>query len=91
MTAPRCDWLATFADPATLSDLFAAARSCMAQICSHEPEDCDCALNRFTPVEFAEFVEIEVKQFGQWPVRFESGHRPRRMKDEKRLNLVMAG
>lgn len=92
MTGRARDWISTFADEAVLSDLFAAARDCMAQVCAHKPEDCDCDLNRFTPVEFAEFVELQVRQEGRRPIRFEAGHRPRRKDDEPpTLNLVVAG
>ena len=51
-------WLPRFSDPAALSDLYAAARDCMA-VCSCEPEDCDHAVNQMTPLEFVEWLEAE--------------------------------
>lgn len=91
MTQPRREFLATFT-PEVLSDLRAAARHLMAQICSHDPEDCGCELNRFTPAEFVDWLEMEVEREHGKPVRFELGHRPRRMKDEPGpLNLAIAG
>lgn len=90
MTVRARDWLPTFADPATLSDLFAAARDCMAQVCDHQPHECPCPENRMTMVEFAEWVELEVKMAEREPVRFERGKRPRRMKADQ-LTLSIAG
>jgi hypothetical protein len=84
MSLARRDWLDTFADPAVVSDLRAAARELMRQVCTHAPEDCDCELNRFTPAEFVDWLEGEVQQQRQRPMRFESGFRPRRMKGEEK-------
>ena len=93
MTQTRRQWIATFADPAVLSDLFAAARDAMRQICDHAPEDCNCELNRATFQEWAEWVELEVERERGKPVRFEPGYRPRRKDDERppTLNLAIAG
>jgi hypothetical protein len=92
MTAARRDWITTFADPAVLSDLFAAARSCMAQVCDHEPTDCDCELNRATFQEFAEWVELEVQAAQREPTRIEPAGRPNRKRDgDIRMSLTIAG
>lgn len=90
MTSPRRQWLATFADPAVLSDLFAAARDAMSQVCDHEPSECGCELNRATFLEWAEWVERELHAERQHPTRFERGHRPRRKPGEQ-LSLAIAG
>jgi hypothetical protein len=90
VTQARRDWLATFANPAVLSDLFAAARDCMAQVCDHEAHECPCPENRMTMVEFAEWVELEVKMAEREPVRFEPAGRPRR-KAADQLRLSLAG
>lgn len=63
MTAPRREWMATFADRSNLADLLAAARSCMTDACDRcEPEDCAHRVNLMTPIEFAEWVEGEVRR-----------------------------
>lgn len=91
MTARRRDWLRTFADPAMLSDLRAAAADCMSQVCGHEPHECDCRANLMQPVEFCDWVELEVRNAEHDPVRFERGHRPRRRKRPDQLTLAIAG
>lgn len=93
MTQPRRDWLTTFADAATLSDLRAAMVDCMADVCEHDPAECDCQANRMTPLEVYEWLELKVNIERGKPVRFEPGYRPRRLKDEPevrdlRLNLA---
>ena len=55
--ANRRDWRETFEDPACLSDLVSAARSCMTAADDCPPELCPHAVNRMTPLEFAEWVE----------------------------------
>lgn len=92
MTQARREWIQRFADPAVLSDAFAAARELMGQVCNHKPDECDCELNRFTPVEFCEWIELEVQQGRRRPVRFEPGHRPRRKDDQPpEWHLAVAG
>ena len=92
MTAPKRDWLATFSDEAVLSDLFAAARDAMRQVCDHDPAECGCDLNRATFQEWAEWVEIEVRKEGRKPVRIEPAGRPGRRKaaDRRTLGLEFA-
>ena len=87
----RRDWIRTFGDPAVLADLFDAAQSCMATICTDDPEHCDCSDNRMTPLELAQWIQREVHVEGGRPVRFERGHRPRRTARLDRLNLAHAG
>jgi hypothetical protein len=84
------EWIRTFGDPAVLSDLRAAARACMATVCSHTPDRCDCVANRMTPDELVAWIEREVILSQQRPMRFERGHRPRTKKQEQ-LNLALAG
>lgn len=93
MTQARREWIATFSDPAARSALRDAAVECMRQICDHDPDDCECSLNMYTPVEFFDWLEREVEQNRQRPLRFEPGHRPRRRDDEPppTLNLAIAG
>ena len=90
MTSRAREWIRTFADPATLSDLRAAATDCQAQICNHDPPDCDCPENRMLPSEFVDWLERELHVEGQRPTRFEPGHRPRRKRHEQ-LTLAIAG
>lgn len=90
MTAQKRDWLRTFAEPAVLSDLFAAARDCMGQVCGHEPADCDCPENLMQPSEFAEWIQRETLMAQQGPTRFERGKRPYRRKADQ-LKLAIAG
>jgi len=78
MSIERRPWLATFADPVVLSDLFAAASDCMAQICADDPAECSCAGNLMTPLEFVQWLEVErhnAERAGR--SQFERGHRPR--------------
>jgi hypothetical protein len=92
MTNARREWLATFADPAVLSDLFTAARECMGEVCQDDPAECSCDDNRMTALELAEWVELQVRiaeQRGE-PIRFERGKRPYRSKAEQ-LTLAIAG
>jgi len=90
VTHPRREWMQTFADEAVMSDLYAAVRELMAQVCDHAPEDCNCPLNRVTPIEVAEWIEMEVRQNREGPIRFEPGNRPRR-KESSTLNLAVSG
>lgn len=90
MTAPRREWIRTFADPALLEDLRDAARDCMGQLCSHEPAECDCAENRMQPAEFVDWLERELYIHRARPTKFEKGHRPRRKLGEQ-LSLAIAG
>lgn len=64
-------WLDTFADRGVLLDAYRAARSCMSQICSDEPDSCSCAENRFTPLEFVEWIEQQVRLEQRRPVRLD--------------------
>lgn len=82
-------WIATFADPATLSDLRAAASSCMGELCDCEPEECEHREQLMTPIEFFQWVEREVHLARREPVRFERGHRPRQ-KAAGRVHLAVA-
>lgn len=82
MSLTRREWLRTFSDQAVLSDLRTAARELMRQVCQHDPSECDCELNRFTPMEFAEWIELEVQQDRQRPMRFEPAGRPGRKSDD---------
>lgn len=92
MSLPRREFLGTFT-PEVLSDLRAAARHLMAQICTHEPDDCDCELNRFTPAEFVDWLEAEVERERGKPVRIEPAGRPGRKDaaDIRSLRLAVAG
>ena len=96
----RRDWLRTFADPATLSDLRQAARACMAEVDNCDPEFCAHPDQDMSPHDFYQWLEAKVKDQearddGHRPVRFERGHRPRRKTTElahvDRLNLAQAG
>jgi hypothetical protein len=60
----RRDWVRTFSEPAVLSDLFSAAQSCMAQVCTHDPAECGCRENQMTPLELAQWIEREVHARG---------------------------
>lgn len=93
MTARARGWLRTFADEAVLSDLFAAVDELMGQVCDHDPSECSCPLNQMTPREVAEWVQLEVTQDRQRPMRFEPGYRPRRLKDDPppQWNLAASG
>lgn len=88
MSVPR-DWTATLADPAVVSDLFAAARDCMRQVCTDDPAECSCQANLMTPLEFVEWLESERLAGERDPVRFEAGHRPRQ-KTPHRMHLAAA-
>jgi hypothetical protein len=70
MTHPS--WREFFTDPAARSQLIAAAKECTQAGCrrshlddrgevSEDPAFCDCPANReMTPLEFAEWIELEV-------------------------------
>lgn len=90
MTAPRREWLQTFADPAILSDLFAAARDAMGQVCDHEPSECSCELNRATFQEWAEWVAIEAERSKGEPLHLRPAGQPGRKREgDPRLNLAV--
>lgn len=90
MALPRRPFLESMT-PEILSDLRAAARHLMRQICEHEPEDCECTLNMYTPMEFVDWLDDEAAKERGKPVRFESGYRPRRKDDEPpQWNLARA-
>ena len=91
MSAPRREWIQRFADPAVMSDLFAAARDAMRQICDHDPSECNCELNRATFQEWAEWVELEVEKERGKPVRIEPAGRPNRKRDgDLRIGFAVA-
>ena len=46
---------------AVLSDLYRAARSCMAAVCEEDPEWCGHTMNRMTPLEFVQWIEVELR------------------------------
>jgi hypothetical protein len=90
----RRDWVHTFADPAILSDLFAAAQSCMSQVCSHDPAECDCRENLMTPLELAQWVEREIHANGGMRHHRPAGQPNRRRDGQARvmpLDLSIAG
>lgn len=64
MIDPPRAWLRTFADPAVLSDLLAAARSCMADVDDCDPDECDHPEQLVTPLELAQWIEREVHRAG---------------------------
>ena len=65
-------WLTAFElDAAALSDLFAAARDCMAEGDDCDPELCPHPEQRMTPLEFAQWVELEVKKAARAPIRLD--------------------
>lgn len=90
MTTPSREWMRTFADPAVREALRQAAVECMRQICDDDPDDCECVLNMYTPVEFYHWLETEIIQGKQRPVRFEPGHKPHPKRDERPPNLNLA-
>lgn len=61
-TRQRRSWLITLADREILSALLTASRDCMTDACDDEPDDCSHAVNRMTPLEFAEWVEGQVRR-----------------------------
>lgn len=85
MTAARRDWLSTFADPAVLSDLRAAARDAMRMVCNHEPEECDCPLNRATFAEWVDWVELEVARERGKPLYMRPAGQPNRKRVDPRF------
>jgi hypothetical protein len=62
MTAARRDWLATFADEATLSDLFAAAREYHAEVDNCDPVACAHPEPMMMPIDLPQWIESKVKQ-----------------------------
>lgn len=92
MTAPRRDWIATFADKAVLSDLFAAMDACMAELCDCDPDTCPHPQNRMTPREAAQWVETTINTAARAPVRLD--HRENRKAGQqlrRALEIVAAG
>lgn len=92
MTDARRDWMPTFADPAILSDLFKAARSCMRSADDCDPELCVHSVNRMTPMDFAQWVEDEIAAAKRAPIRLD--HRETRQAGQVRrrnLEIVVAG
>jgi len=88
-------WLVTFADAAVLSDLFDAARDCMAELDDCDPELCAHPEQLMMPIGLPQWIEREIhiaaqQLAAQQPSRFERGHRPRRLKDGRR-SLAIAG
>lgn len=64
----------------------------MRQVCTHEPDECDCELNRFTPAEFIEWLELEVERERGKPVRLQPAGRPNAPRlSDPRINLAAAG
>jgi hypothetical protein len=62
VSRPRREWMMAFAnDRGTLTDLYAASRSCMTDACDDEPEDCGHAVNQMTPLEFVQWVEEQIR------------------------------
>jgi hypothetical protein len=91
MTDARRDWVPTFADPAVLSDLFKAARSCMRAADDCDPELCAHPINRMTPMDFAQWVEDEINAAKRAPVRLDH-HETRRAGQQLRRALeIVAG
>lgn len=81
------NWLTTFADPAVLSDLFAAARECMGELDDCEPDLCPHPASRMTPLELAQWVESEVHRVQVAPQRLD--HRENRQAGQmRRLEMV---
>ncbi len=77
MTAPRREWLRAFAqDHGTVSDVLAAARSCMSEACDESPEKCSHPRQRMTPLEFAQWLEEQLHRDASTPQRLD--HRENR-------------
>lgn len=93
MSAARRPWLATFADPAVLSDLRAAIHSMMLELDDCDPEHCAHPEQMCWPIEVFQYIERELHVDGQRPVRFEKGHRPRQQfpAGYRSRNLAAAG
>ena len=73
----RRSWITTFADPALLSDLRAAARAYHAEVDDCDPERCAHPEPMMMPVDLPNWIERQVLLERQRPVRFEKGHRPK--------------
>lgn len=89
MSKPR-GWVTTFADPAVLSDLFAAARDAMRQVCHHDPSECDCPLNRATFHEWVEWLELEVQRERGQPLHLRPAGQPNRRRTDPRLDVSLS-
>jgi len=76
MTQPRRAWIESFSDPAVLSDLFAAAKSYMAEGDDCDPEHCPHPEQRMTPIEFAQWIEEQAAGVKRAPIRLD--HRENR-------------
>ena len=90
MSLPRREFLDSMT-PEILSDLRAAARHLMRQICTHEPEDCECTLNMYTPMEFVDWLDDESTRERGKPQHLRPAGQPnRKLEGELRLNLAAA-
>ena len=73
-------WLKTFAERSVLLDAYRAARSCMAEVDDDPDRAVMCghrAVDMMTPLEFVEWIEMEVRRAGR-------GHAPRQDHTENR-------
>lgn len=70
---PRGNWLRAFLDdPVALWAVRQAAEVCMRQVCDrHELGECDCAEQMMTPLEFVDWIELEVNRRRHEPVRLD--------------------
>lgn len=84
------DWHRTFSDPVVLADLEAALRQMAAELDDCDPEECLHPEQRVHPFEVLTWIQDELRMAGKRPMRFEPGHRPRRMKHETRT-MATAG
>ena len=58
----RRDWRSTFTDPVVLSDLFAAARECHAEVDDCDPETCAHREPMMFPIELPQWIEGHVQR-----------------------------
>lgn len=92
MTQVRREWLATFMDPAVLSDLRKAVCAMAAEIDDCDPEECMHPEALVHPIEVFHWIERELHIERGKPVRIEPAGRPNRKRDgELRLNLAATG
>lgn len=82
-------WLSTFAERAVLDHLRDAAEACMADAGDGcPPETCRHDANRMTPLEFAEWVELQLVRRRR-PVRIDH-HENRAAGQRRRLEILQS-
>lgn len=91
MTQARREWLATFMDPAVLSDLRKAVCAMAAEIDDCDPEECMHPDALVHPIEVFHWIERELHIEHQRPFHMRPAGQPNRHRDgQLRMALPLA-